>query len=214
MFSCLNVNIYQSNTWKFENLNLNITNCFLPMTELCSTAGNQRVKVKISKGSFSKLSIEGKHKIVISNVTLTSNSGPRNSLLNVANSVMHMVNCTFSAIRSPTQAALLQAASSQISLENVRIENVQATTDLIHVYNSQLRIQKAHMSGNQIMSSNSMMLAKNTSAHISESVFRKNTCENGSIFHVLDSSAITIESSSFLQNVGLSFLLSPILTFC
>lgn len=158
----------------------------------------------MDNSSFAKLETSTNHMIKISNVIDNLNLKKNDSFIKISNSTINMENCSFTGNSSSTQAALLQAVSCKIVMENISIASVKAAKGICHVESSQLTMHNVSILGNGLnTSSSAFVVVNNSSAFVSESIFRENIGVTGSCFYIRGNSHLDIESCQFHQNIGI-----------
>ncbi len=204
VFSFSNVEISQPSDWHFRNLNLNISKCVLPNTKLYSTATQDHISANIINSLFGKISITGIQRVHIQNLIYHTENKTSDTLIEVMNSKLHMKNCNFSGKSSATGPTILWATSSQIVMEKINVEEVKAKQGLIHLHNSEMKMQLVSLIGNGFGNSSSSIYAtKNSSVFVNGSTFENNIGANGSCFFVNVFSSLIIQKSTFLGNTGI-----------
>lgn len=199
VFACSNAMNYQTCSWQFKNLNVNISACVLPYTSLHSTAPENNPTILITNSSFAKLNVVGKHRVVIQDHH-TGNNG-NDTFIQVSNSIVKMTNCWFGGNSNATSPALIWATSSKFVMDNVTMEGVKAKQGLIHMQQSELRMRDVFLFGNGFGDSHSAILATgNSSVIVHKSTFENNVGTNGSCFHIHGNSSLKIENSEFFGN--------------
>ncbi len=186
-------------------MHLNISRCLVPMSKLTSFADHlTSIQIDIFNSSFLKFSMAGKHNILIRDVSMEISPTANSSKLSVVNSTMHMLNCRFSGNNLKTRAQILVAAFSNITMENIRVENIRNMHKhyLVGVEHTHLRKHQVSFSGNgfDIMSV-TVLFNQNSHAHMSDCMFEDSPAVQ------VDSgcSSAIISNCTFQNNRGDSF---------
>ncbi len=123
--------------------------------------------------------------------------------LDISNSSLHMTNCKISGNSRAIAATVITSVFSQIYMKNVQIAHVYAQFGLIHINNSELRLQHVSLSGNGLGTSISAIVSSgNSSLFVNHCQFVNNRGINGSCFHIQENSGLKIENSVFSNNTG------------
>ena len=152
--------------------------------------------INISNSTFGSLIASNGYEITISDSNIDSTTILRNTLVDIANSSLNIVNSGFYELRSNIVPVVIKAVTSQVKVQDVKVSESSSSSAFLQVqYHSELTVAKCTFKSNKY--STIISVTFDSSASIKNSIFSRN---NASSILYGDNSSVFINNSSFVDN--------------
>ena len=195
--------------WIIHRFNLVIEHSDISKSQILvnkAIEDKQTKLINISSSTFGHLRIASGYQIHISKCNST-NTFREQSLLDITNCSLDMMNCTFHYLtKTNSGAAILKAVNSYVQITNMKCSKNYASHSLLHIQNnSHLKLDSSVFKDNGYLLFSYGIISSNfnSTVHISGSTFEGNSGRFGSCLYCSDNTTVIIENTSFNNNTAL-----------
>ena len=204
--SFTNVSLYETK-WAITDMNLVIyQSVFQTSSFSLLKEGNSITNlIKISNSTFGNLKICCGFKVLIVNCNVNGGKIWKDTLIDIENSNLNMTNCAFSNHKTANGAAVINAESSIIFIQNSNFTENVGELGVIQVANGcDIQIIRSifHENGywNFFYAQTTILIRSKSVTKISDCVFLKNIASKGGCLASYPNTNLIVENSKFVLN--------------
>ena len=201
------VTLYKT-IWSINDMSLTLKFTSLRNTKLFLQRSNNSTILNhcnIINSTFGHLKVSSAFNILVSDSDFTGTTSFKDTLINIIDCELDIVNSSFEGCRVTSYSAVLKAKSSMINIQNSVFRENSGPNGVIEISReSNLNINKTTFKNNGFLFSavSNILVKTNSSAKVSNCKFRDNIAIYGGVLSSFPNTSVMVENSTFIHNTG------------
>ena len=202
-----NVTLFKT-TWSINDMSLTLKFANLRNAKLFLRRSDNSVisnHCNVVSSTFGHLNVLSAFNILVSDSDLTGTTSFKDTLIDIIDSEVDIVNSTFEGCRVTSYSAVLEAKSSKINIKNSVFRENSGRNGVIEISRgSNLNINNTTFKNNGFLFSavSTILVKTNSSAKVSNCKFTNNIAVYGGVLSSFPNTSVMVEKSTFIHNTG------------
>ena len=202
-----NVTLFKT-TWFINDMSLTLKFANLRNTNLfLKNSNNSTISnyCNVVNSTFGHLKVLSAFNILVSNSNLTGTTSFKDTLIDIIDCELDVINSTFDGNRVTSYSAVLKAKSSKIKIQNSVFRENSGPNGVIEISSgSNLNINNTIFKNNGFLFSSvsNILIKTNSSVKVANCKFTSNIAVYGGVLSSFPNTSIVVENSTFIHNTG------------